>query len=125
MHRGVLNCPLEAPLRTVARMMALYRVHAIVAFGEDTDDADGPGLWGVVSDLDLVQAALSGELEDHTAGGAAITPALVVAPDDTVRRAAQLMSEHEVAHVVVVDRETTRPVGVLSTLDIARAIAGS
>jgi CBS domain-containing protein len=125
MHRGVLTCPLEASLRSVARMMALYRVHAIVAFGEDNDDADGPGLWGVVSDLDLVQAALSGELEDHTAGGTAVTPALVVAPEDTLQRAAQLMSEHEVTHLVVVDGETTRPVGVLSTLDIARAIAAS
>jgi CBS domain-containing protein len=35
------------------------------------------------------------------------------------------MSEHEVTHVVVVDRETTRPVGVVSTLDIAQALAGS
>lgn len=125
MHRGVLTCPLETSLRDVARMMALYRVHAIVALGEDTDETDGPGLWGVVSDLDLVQSASAGELEDHTAGGTAVTPLVVIAPDDTLQRAAQLMSEHEVTHVVVVDRETTRPVGVVSTLDIAQALAGS
>ena len=125
MHRGVLTCPLETSLRTVARMMALYRVHAIVAYGEDTDETDGPGLWGVVSDLDLVQAASAGELEDHTAAGTAITPLLVIGPDDSLQRAAQLMSEHEATHVVVVDRETTRPVGMLSTLDIAQALAGS
>jgi CBS domain-containing protein len=125
MHEGVHTCPLETSLRDVARMMALYRIHAIVAFGEDTDEADGPGLWGVVSDLDLVRAALIGELEDHTAGGTAATPLLLVAPDDTLQHAAQLMSEHEAAHVVVVDRESTRPVGILSTLDIARALAGS
>jgi len=125
MHRGVLTCPLEASLRNVARMMVLYRVHAIVVFGEDSDDLEGPGLWGVVSDLDLARTALSGELDDHTAGGMAITPALVVAPDETLQRAAQLMSENEATHVVVVDRETTRPVGILSTLDIAQALAGS
>jgi CBS domain-containing protein len=123
MHPGVLTCPLEASLRAVARMMVLYRVHAIVAVGEDTDDADGPGLWGVVSDLDLVQAASAGELDDHTAGGTAATPILAVAPDDTLQRAAQLMSEHEVAHLIVVNRASARPVGVLSTLDIARALA--
>jgi CBS domain-containing protein len=124
MHPGVLTCPLGTSLQDVARMMALYRIHAVVVFGEDTDDTDGPGLWGVVSDLDLVHAASTGELADFTAGGTAATPILGIAPDDTLQRAAQLMSEHDVTHVVVVDRTTTRPVGVLSTLDIARALAG-
>lgn len=123
MHPGVLTCPLETPLRDVARMMALYRIHAVVAFGEDTDDANGVGLWGVISDLDLVQAAVGGELEDRSAGGTAVTPVLTIAADDTLLRAAQLMSEHDVTHLVVVDRGATRPVGILSTLDIARALA--
>jgi CBS domain-containing protein len=123
MHPGVLTCPLEASLLDVARMMARYRVHAIVVFGEDSDDVDGAGLWGVVSDLDLVRAAVDGELEDHTAGGTAATPALLIAPEETVHRAARLMSEHEVAHAIVVDPESARPVGVLSTLDVARALS--
>jgi CBS domain-containing protein len=124
MHPGVLTCPLETPLRDVARMMALYRIHAVVVFGEEGDDTGGPGLWGVVSDLDLVQAATSAELEDRTAGGTAVTPILTIGADDTLQRAAQLMSEHDVTHLVVIDRSTTRPVGVLSTLDLARALAG-
>ena len=66
---------------------------------------DGPGLWGVVSDLDLVQATVGGELEDLTAGGTAVTPALTIAADDTLQHAAQLMSEHEVTHLVVVARD--------------------
>jgi CBS domain-containing protein len=124
MHPSVLTCPLETPLRDVARMMALYRIHAVVIYGEDTDDLNGPGLWGVVSDLDLVQAAASGELEDRTAGGTAVTPVLTIAADDTLQRAAQLMTEHDVSHLVVVDRDSAQPVGVLSTLDLARALAG-
>jgi CBS domain-containing protein len=124
MHPGVLTCPLETPLREVARMMALYRIHAVVAFGEDTDDVSGPGLWGVVSDLDLVEAATAGDLDDRTAGGTAVSPLVMIAASDTLARAAQMMSEHEVAHLVVVDHESKRPTGVLSTLDIARAIAG-
>jgi CBS domain-containing protein len=125
MHTGILTCPLEASLRDVARMMALYRVHAIVAFGEDSDDVEGAGLWGVISDLDLVRAAVAGEIEDHTAGGIAATPALLIAPDDTLHRAARLMSEHEVTHAIVVDPESARPVGVLSTLDVARVLSAS
>jgi CBS domain-containing protein len=124
MHPGVLTCPLETPLREVARMMALYRIHAVVAFGEDAGDISGPGLWGVVSDLDLVQAAASGELDSRTAGGTAVTPVVMIPADDTVARAAQLMSEHEIAHLVVVDQHSKRPTGVLSTLDVARVLAG-
>jgi CBS domain-containing protein len=123
MHPGVLTCPLETPLRDVARMMALYRIHAVVVFGEDTDDAYGTGLWGVVSDLDLVQAAVGDDLENRSAGGTAVTPALMIAAGESLQRAAQLMSEHDVTHLVVVDGGAARPVGVVSTLDIARALA--
>jgi CBS domain-containing protein len=123
MHPGVLTCPLETSLRDVARMMSLYRIHAVVAYGEDSDDVDGPGLWGVVSDLDLVQAAAAGELEDRTARGTAATPALTIGVEDTLQHAAQLMSEHELTHLVVVARGSKRPIGVLSTLDLARALA--
>ena len=124
MHPGVLTCPLETSLRDVARMMSLYRIHAVVAFGEDSDDDEGPGLWGVVSDLDLVQASVSGDFADRTARGTAVTPVLMIRPDDTLQHAAQLMSEHDVTHLVVVDRGSTRPLGVISTLDLARALAG-
>jgi CBS domain-containing protein len=34
-----------------------------------------------------------------------------------------MMTEHAVAHLLVVDDESGRPVGVLSTLDIAHALA--
>jgi CBS domain-containing protein len=36
----------------------------------------------------------------------------------------QLMMEHEVAHVIVIERHSGRPLGVLSTLDVARALSG-
>ena len=125
MHAGAMTCPLETPLRDVARMMAGYRIHAVIVFGEDTDDGSGSGLWGVVSDLDLIEAAASGEVDDRTAGGTAVTPALVISGDDTVARAAQLMSEYAVTHLVVVDEHSQRPRGVLSTLDVARVLADS
>ena len=122
MHPGVVTCPLETSLRDVARMMALYRIHAVVAYGEDNDDVEGPGLWGVVSDLDLVRAAVPGRLEDLSARGTAVTPALTIGPDDTLQHAAQLMSEHDLTHLVVVEPERKTPLGVLSTLDVARSL---
>lgn len=124
MHPGVLTCPVETPLRDVARMMATYRIHSVVVFGGGEEEADLEGrLWGVVSDLDLVEAAAVDELEDRTAGTTAVTPVVMVGPKDTLLQAAVLMREHEIAHLVVVDPQSARPVGVLSTLDVARMLA--
>ena len=119
MHEGVLTCGRDESLAKVARLMAAYRVHSIVV----TDDpSQAPSLWGVVSDLDLVAAASVRDLEEQVAGAAAATPALMIAPDDTLQRAAQLMVEHALTHLVVV--AGGRPVGVISTLDVADSLAG-
>jgi CBS domain-containing protein len=115
MSPGVITCLPETPLRIVARMMATYRVHSIVVFGHDDDLAP----WGVVSDMDLV-GALGG---NGTAGSIAATPVVATTPDETLLRAAQLMREHATAHLLVVAKETRLPIGVLSTLDVARAFA--
>jgi len=120
MHRGVLVRPLETPLSEIARLMATYHVHAIVV----ADDADhAASLWGVVSDLDLVAAASVRNLDEQVAGATAASPALMIAPDETLLRAAQLLTEHATTHLVVVEPDTAHPIGVLSTLDVARALA--
>jgi CBS domain-containing protein len=119
MHAGVVTCTLDTSLREVARLMASRRIHCIVA--RDGEDARG-ALWGIVSDLDLVAAASAGQVDGRTAAGIAVTPVLTVAAGETLERAAQLMAEHAVAHLVVVGATDGDPVGVLSTLDIARTL---
>jgi CBS domain-containing protein len=124
MHPGVIACLPDAPLLDVARIMAVHRVHCVVVFGTDQEaDVDPAGrLWGVVSDLDLVSAAAAEDIGECTAGGTAVTPVVMVAPEDTLAHAAQLMREHEVSHLVVSNPASLSPVGVLSTLDVARAL---
>ena len=124
MHPGMISCPPETRLGTVARMMASYRVHAIVVHAHDDDRLPGGDGWGVVTDADLVRAALDEDLADLDAGQVAATPVLTVTTLDPLPRAMQLMIEHEVSHVIVTERHSGRPVGVLSTLDVARALAG-
>ena len=68
---------------------------------------------GIVSDLDLVAAASVRDLDDQSAGGSAATPVVTVSPDGTLERAAQLMTEHNTAHLIVVDACEQRPLGVL------------
>jgi CBS domain-containing protein len=120
MHDGVVTCGRDESLATVARIMAEHRIHSVVV----TDAAESaPSLWGVVSDLDLVAAGTVRSLEQQTAGVAAATPVLTIRPDDRLQRAMQLMVEHALTHLVVVDAD--RPVGMLSTLDIAWALSPS
>ena len=116
MHRGVVTCSPTTSLVTVAREMAAHRIHCVVVRRHDADV-----VWGVVSDLDLVSAASLG-VADGTAGSVAATPAVTAHPRDGIRRAMQLMVEHQVTHVVVVD-DDDRPRGVISTLDVAEALA--
>ena len=124
MHPGMISCPPDTPLRTVARMMATYRVHAIIVHAGDDDELPGGGQWGVVTDADLVRTALDSELDALPAGQIAVTPALVVPTTEPLDHAIQRMVEHEVSHLIVVERHSGRPVGVISTLDVARALAG-
>ncbi len=124
MHPGVIACPFDASLRTVARMMATYRVHAIVVLGHEGDELPGGELWGVVSDADLIQAAQSDDFDEQTAQLLAATPVLTITGSEPLSRAVQLMVENEVSHLIVTERRSKRPIGVVSTLDVARAAAG-
>jgi CBS domain-containing protein len=122
MTTGIISCPPETPLRKVAQIMVRERVHAIYVFDYGIEDDETTELWGLVSDLDLVAAA-RGDLTAMRARDASVTPLLTVASDDSLDHAAQLLAEHGVSHLAVVDPWTRRPVGVLSTLDVARVIA--
>jgi CBS domain-containing protein len=125
MHPGVISCPVETTLRTVARMMATYRVHAIVVTTHDSDELPDGSLWGVISDVDLIAAAQTTDLDEQTARTLAATTAPQATTTDALSRAVQLMLENEVSHLVVVEQRSLRPIGVLSTLDVARALAVS
>jgi|SRR5688572_14025916 len=124
MHPGVLTCPSETPLRDVARMLASYNVHCIVVLGSEEEHEDGEERpWAVISDLDLVAATLAGGLDEHTAGGAAGSPVVLISGRETLGRAAHMMSEHQTSHLLVVEPDELRPVGIVSTLDVAAALA--
>jgi CBS domain-containing protein len=120
MSNGVISCPPETPLRVVARMMATYNVHAIFVFEYTEEEA--PQLWSVVSDLDLV-AATRLDLDTLTAGATAVTPLVSVPADSSIGEAGSLMAQYGIAHLAVTDPGSRRPIGVISTLDIARTIA--
>lgn len=121
MHAGVFTCPEDASLDFAAAMMARYSIHCVVVL-EGPDD-EKP--WGVISDLDLISAAFDHDVGQWKAGEAAGSPAVMIGADAPLRRAAQLMREYGIAHLVVVDADERSPLGVISTLDLARVIAAN
>jgi CBS domain-containing protein len=120
MHWGLVSCSSDTSLREVAALMADARVHCVVVID---DPIDAQPLWGVVSDLDLVAAATVRPLGEQCARGTAMRPAVTAFPHEPLGAAAERMTKHGISHLVVVDPLRRRPVGVLSTLDLAQALA--
>ena len=121
MQLGLFTCSPEDPIGSIARTMAEQSIHCVVVAGIARRDHAGEHLgWGIVSDLDLMGALHSGAAS-ATAGEIAGSEIVTISPRDSLALAAGLMAEHETAHLVVVSPETGRPVGMLSTLDVARA----
>jgi CBS domain-containing protein len=114
MRHGVISCEPEASLRDVARIMSSYHIHAVVVTLRDD-------VWGVISSADLLQVAGT-ERERSSAGEVAATQFVSIGADATLEEAAQQMRDHKVEHSVVVDSRG-RPAGMLSTLDVAGALA--
>lgn len=122
MHRGIINCPPQTSLREAASLMAHGGVHCVVVEGLAMRPGRGEELvWGVLSSMDLVRAAAGGEV-DGQVGDLAATEVVTVQEDESVQRALQVMSEHEVSHLIAITR-TGEPVGVLSSLDLARFLS--
>ena len=120
MRPQVLACTPDTPLVTAAQRMAGEHIHALVVLRQAGDDARGRA-WAVLSDRDILPHAE--EAETMTAGEAASESVLTAEPADRLTELAGRMARHGVSHAVIVDPRTDRPVGIVSTLDIAGIIA--
>jgi len=116
MHTGILTTDPSTPLRVVARLMAEQHVHVVAV--ADPDHARRP--YGMVTTLDIAAAASEGA--ELTAGEAvAGTEIVTVSSAEALERAAAIMVEHRLEHLIVVDPATGHPTGIVSSLDIAAA----
>jgi CBS domain-containing protein len=121
MHPGILTCDPDASMTEVARMMAANHLHCLAVVGISHEEPACP-VWGIVSDLDLVRAGIR-DGDEPTARALATEALVTVESTMPLRDAAELMLRHGTSHAVAMDPEAGRPVGILSTLDIAGVLA--
>jgi CBS domain-containing protein len=121
MHPGILSCEPDATLPEVAQIMAAHHVHCVAVVGISHEQPEC-FVWSIVSDVDLVRAGVD-QGAQVTARALATQPVVVVEPGTSLRDAAEEMLARGVSHAVVTDPVAQRPVGVLSTLDVAGVLA--
>ncbi len=119
MRPRVLTCEPGTLLTAVAQQMASEHVHAIVVLhgAVEPEQERDRRPWKVITDLDILRSADS--IAGRTASDVATGDVLLADPDEPLPDVAQRMLGHGTSHAVVVEPRTGRPVGVLSTLDIA------
>lgn len=118
MHAPVITCSPEATLRAVAGLLAEHRIHAVVVASEGEEAP-----VAVVTDRDVVWSDSHGGLDNVSARDAASEPTVTVRAEAELGRAAELMAHFGTSHVVVTEDGGGRPVGILSSLDVAAAVA--
>ncbi len=122
MHPGVISVAPDATLTEIARVMASNHVHCVAVMGIAHEGGGESLAWGIVTDLEVVRSGLRDPAE-QTAATLVGERIVNVEPTTPLLEAAELMLTHGVAHVLVVDPRTQRPVGILSTLDVAGVLA--
>jgi crotonyl-CoA carboxylase/reductase len=119
MHRGVITCTPETPLKEVARIMNATDVHALIVINEREE------VQGVVSHMDMLRV-FGQDLYTLKAGDVMSTEVRSVSPEVLVDDAVKMMLEHNV-HRLLVAREAEgvkTPIGIISTTDVIDAMWG-
>jgi CBS domain-containing protein len=122
MHPGIVSCSEDTPAAMIAEIMASRGVHCVAVLGAAKDESRSPRVWGIVTDLDLLNAVTSPG-PGRTAGDLAAEPVVTVRPTLSLHEAAEDMVRYGTHHLVVSDPQRHMPVGILSTLDVAAALA--
>jgi len=122
MHKGVITCGPDTPIKEVASTMDAKDISALVV-------VDGAGAAiGVISRTDLVNARFIQPYLKHWRGMTAehlmSKPAISIPPDALITDAARIIQEKRIHRLVVVENSSghVRPIGILSVTDLAKRV---
>ena len=115
-----LTISADEPLVAADRLLREHRVSGLPVF-----ERDGR-LVGVLSRTDLMALASddpAGAWHGQAVRTAMTAPPITIPPDGTLTEAAARMEEHRVHRLVVIEPDSSSPIGILSTTDLVRSIA--
>ena len=112
---AVFTVEAEDPVRTAIQLMAQHHVGALPVMR-------GPALAGIISERDYARkVVLMGRNSAETPVWQIMSaPVLTVGIEDTVQHCMQLMTQHRIRHLPVVDGETL--IGMVSIGDCVRSV---
>jgi len=120
MHKGIIACRPETSMNEVVRIVGDTDVHAIVVMDQNNQ------ALGTISHTDIIR--LYGEdLSQHVAQEVMSSQAVSIESDKPARDAADLMLQHGVHRLLVIETQEgrRRPVGIISTTDLVKDMRGS
>lgn len=113
MTRSVVTAPADAPVREVAELMRERSVGSVVLVA-----AGGEAVVGLVTDRDLTVGVLAdGRDPAEAVSEHASAPVIAVGPADGVQAAADLMVEHGIRRVPVLEGDAL--IGIVTLDDLA------
>ncbi len=116
MIKDVVTVNDSTPLKEVAKMFIEKKITGAPVVNADDE------LVGVISETDIIRKTTNiGAWSPSTAGQIMTKPAVAVSPDDTLQRVCELMYNRRIHRVVVA--EGSKIAGIITTMDILRAIA--
>ena len=110
-------------LEVASRLLRREDIGALIV--KDVCDTEGDAVLGVVSERDIARAvAAQGPVALKKPVSAVISGRLVCcSPEDSLQRARELLEEHELGHLPVLDGHTL--IGVLATQDLMAEDGGA
>jgi CBS domain-containing protein len=113
MHRKVISCKVDTPLKEVARRLDTEKINALLVVDESGD------LSGIVSQTDLVKVCEE-DWQNLVAEEVMTSDVVTIIPDIPVLAAVELMLDSRIRRLVITQggHAPRRPVGVLSMTDI-------
>jgi CBS domain-containing protein len=122
MTRDPILVSLDTPLSEVAELLDRFGISGVPVVDW------GGHLVGVVSQTDLLRARAAEDLWARWPGLAArhlmTRPALTASTETPIEEAVARMESNHVHRLVVVGDDGETPIGVISTTDLVRAMAG-
>jgi CBS domain-containing protein len=107
-----------------AKKMNDKRISSLLVVDGDSKSEEP---MGIVTERDLVIRVCAAGTNSKDVGIREImsSPIVTVEPDATVETAAELMLSNKVRHLLVIDEETKKPVGIIAPSDLNKYLRGN